>query len=294
MTGEDGPMFYKLNGRGVAAGVLAFLVTGIANVQADDVFQPNGMYSIYENGKYFTSATFSCIGQPAPYCANINFNALNQEERDFFDNEGDSVGDLTFTRSGDKYEMTGSFYVSRTCTLSTSRVNSKPDAKEKTVCSYNEDKTALNCTMYEPSSLAEEQVSALPVIVKADGSGGLSIIYDGVQDDDNYALTRCFEVLADKVLRPVDPDELNHNLYISRKIDFLRTDGDLNELWKQLPKSSRKKILPEQREWIKKKDKQCGEITMKGTEKELSAMYKCQSEFTEKRVEFLEKSYLGQ
>ena len=54
--------------------------------------------------------------------------------------------------------------------------------------------------------------------------------------------------------------------------------------WKSLDKKTRDKLLPEQREWISKKEKKCGSVTMKGSESELAAMYACQKEMTEDRL----------
>ncbi len=58
----------------------------------------------------------------------------------------------------------------------------------------------------------------------------------------------------------------------------------LNSVWDSLERGYRKSILPEQRQWIKRKESKCGSVTMRGNEISLTKMYRCQTLMTEQRT----------
>ena len=79
-------------------------------------------------------------------------------------------------------------------------------------------------------------------------------------------------------------EEYAHDMYISSKLAYLMVDAELNKKWKALDKKERDELLPGQRKWIREKDAKCGAVTMKGSEQELTEMYKCQKTMTIRRL----------
>ena len=82
-------------------------------------------------------------------------------------------------------------------------------------------------------------------------------------------------------------DEYLHSSYLSAKLQFAKSDGILNELWKSLDQKTRNKLKSNQRQWIKEKESKCGKVTSKGTDAELIEMLKCQKGFTDIRIDML-------
>ena len=70
---------------------------------------------------------------------------------------------------------------------------------------------------------------------------------------------------------------------------LIRSDAELNAIWKSLPNTVTKELLPAQRKWIAEKDASCAEASQEfegGTFAEISQL-DCQLKLTEERVEFL-------
>ena len=70
---------------------------------------------------------------------------------------------------------------------------------------------------------------------------------------------------------------------------LVRSDAELNAIWKSLPNAVTKELLPAQRKWIAHKDAACADASQEyegGTFAELSQL-DCQLKLTEERVEFL-------
>ena len=70
---------------------------------------------------------------------------------------------------------------------------------------------------------------------------------------------------------------------------LIRSDAELNMIWKSLPNAVTKELLPAQRKWIAHNDTSCAEASQEyegGTFAEISQL-DCQLKFTAERVEFL-------
>lgn len=65
---------------------------------------------------------------------------------------------------------------------------------------------------------------------------------------------------------------------------FVDIDKKLGEVWHNLGQVRQKELLTSQRQWIKNKDAICGKISLKGSDAEISKMFQCQYDMTQKRI----------
>ena len=108
-----------------------------------------------------------------------------------------------------------------------------------------------------------------------------------VRSDDTGIDQDCAQKLLNTVLTHEPEDEFRHNMYISSKLTFMVVDGNLNAVWKALPKQVQSRNKKAQLEWVKQKEKKCGSVLMKGSEEQLTAMYKCQLDETLKQLKVM-------
>lgn len=77
---------------------------------------------------------------------------------------------------------------------------------------------------------------------------------------------------------------------------FESKDRELNQVWNSLPASSRAALKQQQREWINKKERECGKLsdakseTLSTTER--ISIYQCQREMTNTRIAYLSSNEL--
>jgi len=71
---------------------------------------------------------------------------------------------------------------------------------------------------------------------------------------------------------------------------FMDADKQLGTAWHGLGSEKQKALLSQQRQWIKNKEAICGKISMKGSEAEMTNMFECQLDFTNKRIVELEQA----
>lgn len=77
---------------------------------------------------------------------------------------------------------------------------------------------------------------------------------------------------------------------------FESKDRELNQVWNSLPASSRAALKQQQREWITKKERECGKLsdakseTLSATQR--ISIYQCQREMTNTRIAYLSSNEL--
>ena len=144
----------------------------------------------------------------------------------------------------------------------------------KTECGYSEDAGLLKCSLINP--------------FRNHQTGEYTSVTFYLYPDENGIVIDNTDVRSDDTGIDHEPeDEFRHNMYISSKLTFMVVDGNLNAVWKALPKQVQSRNKKAQLEWVKQKEKKCGSVLMKGSEEQLTAMYKCQLDETLKQLKVM-------
>ncbi len=243
-----------------------------------------------ENARaYHNRNSFSCSGNGAYYCHNLEntkYKYTPEEQELVYGAEVN--GDIIIRKdeATGEYSMSAIIYVLRTCEVATRLMSGDYDTyryKDKFVDCVSDDNGFIHCPLYDPDA-ADENVSRVILTISQDNPDSLKITSRVSESDSENFSPYCFPSIEKAAFVYESDEDFKHNMYISAKLDFMRTDADINHEWKALTKDQRKKALPDQRNWIKEKDKKCGPVTLNGTEEELTKMYRCQADMTEKRV----------
>ena len=214
---------------------------------------PTGRFAVQNNGHFHNFTTFNCIDRGPTFCENLNRKKLSDEEKKYI--QGVPVkGDLLIEKDQNtgKYTAAGNLYVLNNCLYTTAERHGQ-DPYVKTECGYSEDAGLLKCSLINP--------------------------FRNHQTGEYTSVTF--------YLYPDPEDEFRHNMYISSKLTFMVVDGNLNAVWKALPKQVQSRNKKAQLEWVKQKEKKCGSVLMKGSEEQLTAMYKCQLDETLKQLKVM-------
>ncbi len=243
-----------------------------------------------ENARmHHNRSSFSCAGNGAYYCHNLEkSNAKFTPEEKELVNGSEISGDIVIRKDDatGEYSISAKIYVLRTCEVSTdSMVNDDYKAylyRDKFVDCISDDNGFIHCPLKDPG---ESDNGENPVLftISQESPDRLKITARLSESAAESMSPYCMPSIEKDTFVYESEDEFRHNMYLSAKLDFMRTDADINHYWKNMPKEQRKKALPDQRNWIKEKDKKCGAVTMRGSEEELTKMYRCQAAMTEKR-----------
>lgn len=124
---------------------------------------------------------------------------------------------------------------------------------------------------------------------------GKDIVMTPVQQINNltwsiYTMAR-LSVSGDEIIKKRNDSKIE----IAAK-NFERQDRELNDVWNSLPASSRAALKKEQRDWVAKKEQQCGKLSdaksvaVSATQR--ISIYQCQGEMTSTRTSYLDGSEL--
>lgn len=239
-----------------------------------------GLYAVYNHGdfKNYEEGMFDCSFD---YCKNIDKQKLNQEESNFI-KYSDIRGSvkIEFNKKQKSYQATGGFNVENACTLSAGG----DDLSAPVLCTSNTN-NSITCDFYD---VFNDQTLSLSFKTS---DSNLKVSLDPRSSISNEVNTnRCMNLIQKTPIKFESDEEHDRILSLSTKLDFIKANADILTLWKSLSADIRKKILPEQRKWIKEKDAKCGKADMKGNAKEISAMQKCHTIMTQQRIERLHDS----
>ena len=248
---------------------------------------PTGRFAVQNNGHFHNFTTFNCIDRGPTFCENLNRKKLSDEEKKYI--QGVPVkGDLLIEKDQNtgKYTAAGNLYVLNNCLYTTAERHGQ-DPYVKTECGYNEDAGLLKCSLINPFRNHQTGEYTSVTFYLYPDENGIVIDNTDVRSDDTGIDQDCAQKLQNTVLAPEPDDEFRHNMYISSKLTFMVVDGNLNAVWKALPKQVQSRNKKAQLEWVKQKEKKCGSVLMKGSEEQLTAMYKCQLDETLKQLKVM-------
>ncbi|WP_274968914.1 lysozyme inhibitor LprI family protein [Succinimonas amylolytica] len=241
----------------------------------------------FKTGRYALGPTsnlnsFTCASTGEEACKALfqMKSKLTKEELNHLSDSGERayLGDFVVTRENgeaDLYSVKGGVFVGRAGEY---RFHSKDS--DKAPCQLAKP-NVLVCSVYDEDEETETRATLtfqkkdkvdLQVEIAGDSAGASPVIEELIRFVDGQTFT--FET----------EEEYRHDMYISAKLNYLMVDASLNKKWKSLDKKVRDQLLPEQRSWIAEKDQECGAVTMKGSESELTEMYTCQSKMTADRL----------
>jgi uncharacterized protein len=141
--------------------------------------------------------------------------------------------------------------------------------------------TALGCPAYEPSQ--QYAIQSLGVLAKAK------------QDYQADKAKVCSEIgvsvndtpVENTEPKPIDESKNTDEAYLDGK-DLLNAANDkLNAVWQSTTPKVRAMMLPEQREWLKDREKICSETNPGDDDKKFS----CMATLTDQRTEYFEKAF---
>ena len=207
-------------------------------------------------------------------------NKLTREEQEHLGESGFRayLGDFVVARipgNGDLYSVQGGIFIGRVGDYKfTSR-----DA-DKAICQHKEP-NKLVCRVYDQDDDIES-VATLTFAKKNEAE--LTVEAAGNPEEPDVRFEELLRFIDGMTFTFETEEEYAHDMFISAKLGYLLNDAELNQKWKALDKKVRDKLLPEQRKWIQEKDAECGAVTMKGSEKELTEMYRCQKKKTMARM----------
>lgn len=262
---------------------------------AGDISLKDGYYAPVSGSSpmvFHNRYSFSCIGRSPGYCDVFSRKVkLSAEERELAEG-GRISGDLKIeTAASGARSVTGSIYLPRGCEIA-SGLYSSTLADERyfrfasTPCDEGED-GSLACSFVDPAGGAS--ASRIRVMLRLEGTDGLRIAASpesaaGAAEEQTGA---CLEEMGRTVFRYESPEEYEHNMFLTARLDFQRADADLNEHWRMLGGAKMPELLKMQRSWIREKDRKCRPVTTRGSEGEMTEIYRCQTLMTEERLEML-------
>jgi hypothetical protein len=230
--------------------------------------------------------SFSCAGKDAGYCgALLERGRLSREEKQMA--KGAPVsGDLRIERDrrGD-YSVSGAIYVARGCEIASGFYS--PKIHDERYYEFESESCLadangfIHCEFVDPTNPMTDDKIILSIRRDRDHSIRIATRISGSGEDFNPG---CIREIEKYPFHYEHGDEFAHNMYVTAKLDYMRADADLNSVWDSLERGYRKSILPEQRQWIKRKESKCGSVTMRGNEISLTKMYRCQTLMTEQRT----------
>lgn len=205
---------------------------------------------------------------------------LTKEEQEHLGEPGERayLGDFVVAKepgNGDLYSVKGGIFIGRV-----GAYNFTSKDGDKALCQLQEP-NKLVCSVYDKDS---EMESTATLTFAEKNKAELNVEAAGDPANADASFEELVRFVDGQTFSFETEEEYAHDMYISSKLSYLQVDADLNKKWKSLDKKVRDKLLPEQRKWIKEKENKCGAVTMKGSEKELTAMYDCQKTMTLKRM----------
>lgn len=259
-----------------------FILTVSLSTSAADIKE--GIYAPRnDNNGFFANYGHSiCAGMPADFCSYFEDMKLSEEEARILNTLDSTLsGDINIKKIDDNsFKVSANFYVTRVCYVSTSSNDEGYGKYSPITCNKLADKDTMECNFFEPNDGYKT-----PVIIDYSKAGELHLSVKNIEQANELFGPYCFQELSSTTYYLENNDTYNHQDYLVAKLNFLRADAEINSVWKQLSKNKRKELLPEQRLWIKNKDKTCNATPKQNaTEKELTVWYKCQSEFSNNRV----------
>ena len=205
---------------------------------------------------------------------------LTREEQEHLGESGERayLGDFVVARipgNGDLYSVKGGIFIGRVGAYNFISRNG-----DKAICQHKEP-NKLVCSVYDEDN-DYESTATLTFAKKNEVE--LNIEAAGNPEEADPSFEELVRFVDGQTFTFETEEEYVHDMFISSKLIYLLIDANLNKKWKSLDKKVRDNLLPEQRKWIKEKDAKCGAVTMKGSEKELTAMYDCQKKMTLDRL----------
>ncbi|WP_406545370.1 lysozyme inhibitor LprI family protein [Succinimonas sp.] len=209
---------------------------------------------------------------------------LTREEQEHLGESGERayLGDFVVAKepgNGDLYSVKGGIFIGRVGAYTFSSRDG-----DKALCQHKEP-NKLVCSVYDEDKEAETVNESTATLTFAEKNKvELNVAASGDPEKADVSFEELLRFVDGQTFTFETEEEYAHDMFISAKLGYLMNDANLNKKWKSLDKKVRDKILPEQRKWIKDKDENCGAVTMKGSEKELTEMYNCQKEMTADRL----------
>jgi uncharacterized protein YecT (DUF1311 family) len=248
-----------------------------SSASADSPSFKTGRYTL-GHSSHLNSFTCNSSGEEACEALLQIKNKLTKEEQEHIGSSGERayLGDFIVAKEADGedlYSVNGGIFIGR--------------AGEYTFKSKDSDKAL--CHLQEPNKLScslcddDDHKSTATLTFEKNNVTRLNVqISEESQEDPSFEELVLY--VDDMTFSYETEEEYEHDMFISAKLGYLQVDAELNRKWKSLDKNVKNKILPEQKKWIAEKDKKCGPVTMKGSEKELTAMYTCQKDMTFQRL----------
>jgi uncharacterized protein YecT (DUF1311 family) len=233
---------------------------------------------------FHNTDSFICMGTGSEACQSfVKGKKFTSEEKELVEG-GYISGDLKFTKDKDsaEYSVSGSIHFIRICELGTGVFSKTDDTNEfesKSVKCRRNDDGSISCPFVNPDETEQGDAHAVFTFRPA-GSNKLKISAQSVPGMDEIIQDGCLDSISDTLFEYETEEEYAHNMYVSSKLQFLMADDNLNRSWRELSKAQRDRLLAEQKKWVKEKDTKCGPVTKKGSEGELTKMYRCQYEMT--------------
>lgn len=246
--------------------------SGVPTVTKEEI------YAVYNQGEYrnYEEGVFACSYD---YCKNINEQQLTQEERNFVkpSNIRGSVK-IEFNKTQNSYQATGGFYVENACMLSAGG-----DSLSTPVLCSGGNNSSITCDFYD---VFNDQT--LSFVFKIEDNQLKVSLSPNSDISDEINTNKCMSLIQNTPIKFESSEDHNRILRLSTKLEFIKANADISALWKSLSDETRKRVLSEQRKWIKHKDATCGKSDMKGSVEEISTMQKCHTTMTEHRIRQLE------
>jgi len=274
----------KFSGKLLKAAALAAAIISVpASAVADATSFKTGRYSF---GKTSNLNSFTCASTGEEACKALfqMKSRLSKEEVDHLGSprERAYMGDFVVAKEDgapDLYSVTGGIFIGRAGEYSFRSKNS-----DRALCRLTRPEV-LVCAVYDRDpNIDEVNESTATLTFRKNDKVDLQVEILGDPENISPNFEELVRYVDGQTFRFETEEEYRHDMFVSARLRYLMVDADLNRKWKSLDKKTRDKLLPEQREWISKKEKKCGSVTMKGSESELAAMYACQKEMTEDRL----------
>ena len=236
--------------------------------------------------------SFSCVGRSAGYCDVFSRKVkLSAEDRELA--EGSWIlGDLKIeSDASGARSVSGGIYIPRGCEIasemySPSIVDERYYQFAPTSCAEGDDGT-LTCSFVDPAGIPG--AVQIRVELSPEGTDRMRIAASiaSATGEGEEPPVACLNEIGRAVFRHESPKQFEHNMFLTAKLDFQRADADLNEHWRLLGGAKMPELLKMQRSWIREKDRKCRPVTTRGSEGEMTEIYRCQTLMTEERLEML-------
>ena len=266
-----------------AAALAAACMLLPAAAMADGSYIKTGRYAL---GPGANLDSFTCAGAAPEDCAPLFAmkDRLTREEQERLEESGQRayLGDFVVAKepgNGDLYSVKGGIFIGRVGAYTFSSKGG-----DKALCQLKES-NKLVCSVYDEDKEAETVNESTATLTFAkENEAVLNVAAAGDPANADASFEQLLRFVNGQTFAFETEEEYAHDMYISARLSYFMSDAILSKKWKSLDKKIRNKLLPGQRKWIREKDAKCGAVTMKGSEQELTEMYKCQKTMTIRRL----------